>query len=37
VIALMIGYMPTLYAARNRRETLVIMLQDSDTPLRMPG
>ena len=26
VIALMIGYMPTLYAAYNRRETLVIML-----------
>src|ERR1700737_4551009 len=25
VIALMIGYMPTLYAAYNRRETLVIM------------
>jgi hypothetical protein len=27
VIALMIGYMPTLYAAYNRRETLVIMLE----------
>ncbi len=27
VIALMIGYMPTLYAAYNRRETLVTMLE----------
>jgi hypothetical protein len=27
VIALMIGYMPTIYAAYNRRETLVIMLE----------
>ena len=27
VIALLIGYMPTLYAAYNRRETLVIMLE----------
>jgi hypothetical protein len=27
VIALMIGYMPTLYSAYNRRETLVIMLE----------
>jgi hypothetical protein len=27
VIALMIGYLPTLYAAYNRRETLVIMLE----------
>jgi hypothetical protein len=27
VIAVMIGYMPTLYAAYNRRETLVIMLE----------
>ena len=27
VIALVIGYMPTLYAAYNRRETLVIMLE----------
>src|SRR5579859_952695 len=27
VIALMIGYMPTLYAAYNRRETLVAMLE----------
>jgi hypothetical protein len=27
VIALMIGYMPTLYAAFNRRETLVTMLE----------
>jgi len=27
VIALMIGYMPTIYSAYNRRETLVIMLE----------
>lgn len=27
VIALMIGYLPTLYSAYNRRETLVIMLE----------
>jgi hypothetical protein len=27
VIALLIGYMPTLYAAYNRRETLVVMLE----------
>jgi len=27
VIALLIGYMPTLYSAYNRRETLVIMLE----------
>ncbi len=27
VIALLIGYLPTLYAAYNRRETLVIMLE----------
>jgi hypothetical protein len=33
VIALMIGYMPTLYAAYNRRETLVTMLEAlSGTP-----
>jgi hypothetical protein len=33
VIALMIGYMPTMYAAYNRRETLVIMLEAlSGTP-----
>jgi hypothetical protein len=29
VIALMIGYMPTLYAAYSRRETLVTMLERS--------
>jgi hypothetical protein len=33
VIALVIGYMPTLYAAYNRRETLVTMLEAlSGTP-----
>jgi hypothetical protein len=30
VIALMIGYMPTIYSAYNRRETLVIMLEALD-------